>query len=261
MEGREHGISTTGASRWGRLRGRPERICSRQVAVRRAAAVRETALRKGGVGAASLGGRGLSGGSWRRRGSRALPHLGPGRRALGRRLGPRGPDTAGQYHEPRWVAGRSLHHGRLHRRGAQVDAESDQRCSHGRGDKSAVSSALFPGACRGGPSLAAPSATRKVKAVRLPIGRGRRSPATPRSGPGYRRRSGGRRDLEGTAQSGWGPGTVAATALLSSIVQGSLTGARDTERLCVPKSGLILPHAELPSLPRRLRASAAPQSC
>ena len=94
--------------------------CSGQAEIRQAGAVRETSLRRKRV----------SGGSWRRRGSRALPHLGPRRRALGRRLGPRRPGTARQYHEPGRVAARGLHQGRLHRRGAQVDAESDRSCSH-----------------------------------------------------------------------------------------------------------------------------------
>lgn len=53
-EGRP-GSGEAGASRREGSWGRPERICSRQVAVRQAGAVRETSLRKGGVGAASLG--------------------------------------------------------------------------------------------------------------------------------------------------------------------------------------------------------------
>lgn len=65
---------------------------------------------------------------------------------------------------------------------------------------------------RGGASLAKPSATLNVKAYRLPIGRGRRSPAHPRSGPSYRRRGNRRRDLKGTAPSGWSSGTVVTSA-------------------------------------------------
>lgn len=108
--------------------------CSRQAKVRQAGAVRETS-EEGECREASLRRRGLSGRSCRLRGSGALPHLRPGRSALGRYLSLRSPDTAGQYHEPRWVAWCVLHHRRLHRRGAQVDAESDRRCSHGRGDQ------------------------------------------------------------------------------------------------------------------------------
>lgn len=85
-------------------------------------------------------------GVWRRRGSRELPHLGPRRRALGRRLGPRSPGTARQYHEPGRVARRGLHQGRLHRRGAQVDAESDRSCSH----DSVRAGTLYPGPRRRG---------------------------------------------------------------------------------------------------------------
>ena len=115
--------------------------CIRQAEIRQAGAVRETSLRRERV----------SGGSRRRCGSRELPHLGPRRRALGRRLGLRCPSTACQYHEPGRVAGRGLHQGRLHRRGAQVDAESDRSCSH----DSVRASTLHPGPRRrGGPSPA-----------------------------------------------------------------------------------------------------------
>lgn len=111
----------------------------RQAEIRQAGAVRETSLRRERV----------SGGSRRRCGSRELPHLGPRRRALGRRLGLRSPSTARQYHEPGRVAGCGLHQGRLHRRGAQVDAESDRSCSH----DSVRASTLHPGPRRrGGPS-------------------------------------------------------------------------------------------------------------
>lgn len=146
----------------------------------------------------------MSGGSWRRRGSRALPHLGRSRRALGRRLGPRSPDTAGQYHEPRWVAGRRLHHRRLHRCGAQVDAESDRRCSHGHRERrrsrrlgGAPSRTLHQGPRRrGGASPANPPATLNVKLFVFPLAEESGAPRSPCSQPNHRQRGGGRRDLK-----------------------------------------------------------------
>lgn len=192
----------------------------------------------------------MSAGSWRRRGSRALPHLGRRRRALGLRLGPRRPDTAGQDHEPRRVAGRGRHQGRLHRRGAQVDAESDRRCSHGHGEQltsrrlgGAPSRTLQRGPRRRGGALqpAQPYTERRRKA-----GPNGSHPVRPR----LRGRGGGCR-----------PRTV--PAFLSKAGQSSLTGARGSEGLCVSKGDFILPDntapipAEVPA-PPPLRSNPTP---
>lgn len=97
LKGSQSGRSVPAGSKAAGTRPNGSGSCSRQAEVRQSGAVRETSLRR--------------------------------KRVIRRLL------QAGQYHEPRWVAGCVLHHGRLHRRGAQVDAESDRRYSHGRGDQ------------------------------------------------------------------------------------------------------------------------------